>query len=72
MKRRRKRVWIIVLSVILIVIAGIIIWFKIPYDFVNEPARAAFIDSSMFGIPFQGYDYYTDCIKHKRFLQNRH
>ena len=140
MKRSRKRVWIIVLSVILIVIAGIIIWFKIPfsplkrafnndierlmketsydddlfrdedieylpepvqryirscgyigtpkmdclmmeyhdvsfkqgrdgpdlvidyyqYDFVNEPARAAFIDSSMFGIPFQGYDYYTD------------
>lgn len=30
------------------------------YDLVKEPIRVAFIDSSMFGIPFQGYDYYTD------------
>lgn len=30
------------------------------YNFVQEPARMAFIDSSMFGIPFEGYDYYRD------------
>lgn len=28
------------------------------YNFVNEPCRMALIDSSMFGIPFEGYDYY--------------
>lgn len=30
------------------------------YNFVKEPSRMAFIDSSMFGIPFEGYDYYQD------------
>ena len=30
------------------------------YDFVKTPARLAMIKSSMFGIPFQGYDYYRD------------
>ena len=30
------------------------------YDFVAEPSRLAMIESSMFGIPFQGYDYYRD------------
>ena len=30
------------------------------YDFVYEPCRMALIDSSMFGIPFEGYDYYRD------------
>ena len=30
------------------------------YDFADEPCRLAFIDSSMFGIPFEGYDYYRD------------
>lgn len=29
------------------------------YNFVNELCRFALIDSSMFGIPFQGYDYYA-------------
>lgn len=29
------------------------------YNFVNEPCRLALIDSSMFGIPFEGYDYYV-------------
>lgn len=29
-------------------------------DFAAAPARLAFIDSRMFGIPFQGYDYYMD------------
>lgn len=28
------------------------------YNFVNEPCRMALIDSSMFAIPFEGYDYY--------------
>lgn len=28
------------------------------YNYVNKPDRLAFIDSSMFGIPFQGYDSY--------------
>lgn len=32
------------------------------YNFVNEPCRMAFIDSSMFGIPFEGYDYYQNGI----------
>ena len=27
------------------------------YNFVGEPCRMAFVDSSMFGIPFEGYDY---------------
>lgn len=27
---------------------------------VSEPARLAFIDSSLYGVPFQGYDYYQD------------
>lgn len=30
------------------------------YNFVREPCRMAFIDSRMFGIPFEGYDYYQD------------
>ncbi len=30
------------------------------YDFVAEPCRMALIDSSMFGTPFEGYDYYRD------------
>ena len=30
------------------------------YDFTAEPCRMAFIDSRMFGIPFQGYDYYEN------------
>lgn len=36
---------------------------KIEYkqvNFVKEPVRYAFIDSSMFGIPFQGFDSYTN------------
>lgn len=28
------------------------------YNFVKEPTRLAFIDTSMFGIPFQGFDSY--------------
>ena len=27
------------------------------YNFINEPCRMAVIDSSMFAIPFEGYDY---------------
>ncbi len=30
------------------------------YNFVVEPCRMALIDSSMFGIPFEGYDYYQN------------
>lgn len=30
------------------------------YNFTNEPCRMALIDSSMFGIPFEGYDYYQN------------
>ena len=30
------------------------------YDFVGEPCRMALIDSSMFGVPFEGYDYYRN------------
>ena len=30
------------------------------YNFVSEPCRMAFVDSSMFGIPFEGYDYYQN------------
>lgn len=30
------------------------------YNFVDEPCRMALIDSSMFGIPFEGYDYYQN------------
>lgn len=30
------------------------------YSFINEPCRMALIDSSMFGIPFEGYDYYQN------------
>lgn len=30
------------------------------YDFVAEPCRMALIDSSMFGVPFEGYDYYQN------------
>ena len=36
---------------------------KIDYsqvDFANIPVRLAFIDSKMFGIPFQGYDYFVN------------
>ena len=32
----------------------------IQYNFINEPCRMALIDSSMFGIPFEGYDYYQN------------
>lgn len=30
------------------------------YNFVNEPSRMAMIDSSIYGIPFEGYDYYQN------------
>lgn len=30
------------------------------YNYASEPCRMAFIDSSMFGVPFEGYDYYSD------------
>lgn len=30
------------------------------YNFVNEPCRMALIDSSLFGVPFEGYDYYQN------------
>jgi len=30
------------------------------YNFIREPCRMAFIDSKMFGIPFEGYDYYEN------------
>lgn len=30
------------------------------YNFVNEPNRLALIDSSMFGVPFEGYDHYKN------------
>lgn len=30
------------------------------YDFAAAPCRMALIDSSMFGVPFEGYDYYRD------------
>ena len=30
------------------------------YNFVKAPCRVALIDSSMFGIPFEGYDYYKN------------
>ena len=30
------------------------------YDYAANPGRLALIESSMFGIPFQGYDYYLD------------
>ena len=36
---------------------------KIDYtqvDFANIPIRLAFIDSKMFGVPFQGYDYFVN------------
>lgn len=32
------------------------------YNFINKPCRLAFIDSSMFGIPFEGYDSYQNGI----------
>ena len=32
------------------------------YNFINKPCRLALIDSSMFGIPFEGYDYYQNSI----------
>ena len=32
------------------------------YSFANDPCRMALIDSSMFGIPFEGYDYYQNGI----------
>lgn len=32
------------------------------YNFVSKPSRMALIDSSMFGIPFEGYDYYQNGI----------
>lgn len=30
------------------------------YNFVNKPSRIAYIDSSMYGIPFEGIDAYVD------------
>lgn len=30
------------------------------YDFVAQPCRMALIDSNMFGVPFEGYDYYQN------------
>lgn len=30
------------------------------YNFINEPCRMTLIESSMFGIPFEGYDYYQN------------
>lgn len=30
------------------------------YNFVSKPARMALVESNMFGIPFEGYDYYSD------------
>ena len=30
------------------------------FDFADAPTRLAFIDSKMFGVPFQGYDYYIE------------
>ena len=30
------------------------------YNYVDEPSRLAMIDTSLFGIPFQGYDYYNN------------
>ena len=30
------------------------------YNFIKEPCRIALIDSSMFGVPFEGYDYYKN------------
>lgn len=32
----------------------------IQYNFVAAPCRMALIDSSMFGVPFEGYDYYQN------------
>lgn len=32
----------------------------IVYNFANEPCRMALIDSTMFGVPFEGYDYYQN------------
>lgn len=34
----------------------------IQYNFVAAPCRMALIDSSMFGVPFEGYDYYQNGI----------
>ena len=34
----------------------------IQYNFVSEPSRMALIESSMFGVPFEGYDYYQNGI----------
>lgn len=31
----------------------------VQYNFINEPNRIAYIDSSMYGIPFEGLDSYT-------------
>ena len=30
------------------------------YNFVSEPCRMALIESSVFGVPFEGYDYYKN------------
>lgn len=30
------------------------------YNFVDEPCRMALIDTRMFGVPFEGYDYYQN------------
>lgn len=32
------------------------------YNFTDEPNRLALIDSSLFGIPFEGYDYFSNGI----------
>ena len=34
----------------------------VQYNFIKEPCRMALIDSSVFGIPFEGYDYYQNGI----------
>jgi hypothetical protein len=30
------------------------------HNYADKPCRLAFIESSLFGIPFEGYDYYSD------------
>ena len=37
------------------------------YDFVSEPCRMALIDSSMFGVPFEGYDYYQNGVDYRNY-----
>lgn len=37
---------------------------------MGEPCRMAFVDSSMFGIPFKGYDYYQNRIGSQPLTKN--